>query len=210
MGCSYSTITVNDNNKRFKNDKKWERLATFGTHLKTRTWGKEIVCMDTLHPKLFMGSRLSAQQVIDNAKLLDTNGIQHDTKNFFLVCVASGRTCEYCVMSNKYKAYDMQDRNKQSDDFLDTAVKTAKHIHSKLIQGKSVLVHCHSGRNRSALVMLVYAAMYTDLPYEKALYQIKKHNSKRFDMQSTLQNNQFTYTVSNNWNTLNLMRKNRL
>ena len=201
MGCSQSSVLYESKSK-YENDKSWEELATWGKDLGINTWSKDIVSMNTIHPKLFMGSRLSAQEVIDKGKLTDQDGKIYTASKFHVVCVASEKTCQYCEISDKFKGYDIQDRNQQSDDFLNTGIKTAKHIHKKLRHGNYVLVHCHSGRNRSALAILLYAGMYTNLTYEDALHKIKLHNSSRFSMQSTLQNNQFTQSVKQNWSNL--------
>ena len=96
----------------------------------------------------------------------------------------------------------MQDKDHKNDHFLKEAVKTADHIHRKLRWKKNVLVHCHDGRNRSALAILVYCARHTDMTYETALHQIKLLNSHRFPMQSTLQNNALTSFVRLKWKEL--------
>jgi protein-tyrosine phosphatase len=77
--------------------------------------------------------------------------------------------------------------------------KVATEIHKKLKQKKNVIIHCHSGRNRSALAIMAYCAKYTSLCYGEALFQVRKLNSHRFPMQSTLQNNQFTSFLRKNW-----------
>ena len=184
---------------KYRNDKKWEELASWGSDLGLSTWGKEIVCMNTIHPLLFMGSRLSAQEVIDKGNLFDQNKYTYKGSKFHVICVASDSTCQYCESSNRFQQYDIRDVDHEDELFLQTAIKTADTIHSKLSAGKYVLVHCHSGRNRSALAILVYCARYTDLSYEDALYQIRLLNSSRFSMQQTLQNNSFTSAVRRNW-----------
>lgn len=201
MGCTQSAMK---NKNKYQNDKSWEELAVWGKDLGINTWNKNIVSMESIHPKLFMGSRLSAQEVIDGKKLTDQNGKIYIASKFHVVCVASKKTCQYCELSNKYKGYDIQDRHEQSDEFLKTGIQTAKFIHKNLGAGKYVMVHCHSGRNRSALALLLYAALYTDMSYEVALHKIRMHNSSRFSMQKTLQNNQFTQTVKENWENLRI------
>lgn len=198
MGCGPSKAVK----KKYINDQRWKELATWGKHVGVSSWGEEIVCMDSIHPKLFMGSRLSAQVIIDKKNLMDPTGNIYKADRFCVVCVASEKTCQYCEMSKKFKRYDIQDRHNQSDNFLEIAIQTAHHIRNKLRAGKHVLVHCHSGRNRSALAILVYAGMYTNMTYENALHSIKLNNSSRFPIQSTLQNNQFTSVISSKWNEL--------
>ena len=151
-----------------------------------------------------MGSRLSAQVVIDKGRLYDQNHKSYSPQIFETVCVASQKACDYCKISKKYKKYDMHDRQNQDDNFLSTAIETAEHIHNRLKKGKNVLVHCHSGRNRSALSILVYCAMYTDKTFDKALQEIRKQNSSRFDPHKTLQNTQFTSKVREKWDELKL------
>lgn len=184
---------------KYKNDSKWAEMASWGKDVGLSTWGAEVVSMTSIHTNLFMGSRLSAQQVIDKGHLVDQNRKRYDAAKFHLVCVASDSTCKYCEISNKYKKYDMKDKNHEDDEFLDTAIRTADHIHSQLRWGRKVMVHCHSGRNRSALAVLVYCARYTNYTYANALYQIRLLNQSRFPMQSTLQNNSFTSAVRRNW-----------
>lgn len=204
MGCTSSKTDLGD---RYKGDKHWKTLASCGKDLSLKAWGDEIVCMHLVHPNLFMGSRLSAQVVIDKGHLKDLDGKIYLSHNFHTICVASEKTCEYCEMSKKFHGYDIQDRMNQKDDFLGTAIRTANQIHKLLKNGKLVLVHCHSGRNRSALAILVYAGIYTDMPYANALYNIRACNSKRFSMQSTLQNTQFTSTISLNWDNLRMLNQ---
>lgn len=187
---------------KYKNDPKWRNIASWGSELGLNTWGTEIVKMDTIHANLYMGSRLSAQEVIDHGKLYDQYDNMYNARKFALVCIASKSTCEYCELSSKYSKFDVQDKDYEDDHFLKTVVKTADHIHKKLKWKKSVLVHCHTGRNRSALAILVYCAKYTEMTFEDALYQIRRLNSKRFPMQSTLQNTTFTTFVRNKWNDL--------
>lgn len=187
---------------KYKNDTKWADMAAWGKDIGLSTWGAEVVCMKSINTNLFMGSRLSAQSVIDKGKLVDQDKKRYDAKHFHLVCVASDSTCQYCEISNKYKNYDMKDKHHENDLFLETAIKTADHIHNQLKWGRKVMVHCHSGRNRAALAVIVYCARYTDYTYNDALYQIRLLNSSRFPMQSTLQNNSFTSTVREKWDTI--------
>ena len=184
---------------KFANDTKWARIAAEGKLTGSSHWGTQIVRLDSIHRNLFMGSRLSAQEVIDKGRLKDQHQNIYDAKQFHVVCVASENTCAYCTISDKYKNYEMQDRQNQTEDFLQTAIKTADHIHKKLKAGKHVIVHCHAGRNRSALSVLIYCARHTNMTYEESLYQIRLLNISRFPMQSTLQNNQFTTSVRINW-----------
>lgn len=180
-------------------------MASFGKDLGLSTWGAGIVHMHSIHPRLFLGSRLSAQAIIDNGQLYDQNKKYYKANAFYSVCVAAGSTCNYCEISSKYKRYDITDSNHEDDAFLETVMMTADHIHSKLRRGKKVIVHCHSGRNRAALAVLVYCARHKDpkvWTYEKSLYEIRLLNSSRFSMQSTLQNNSFTSAVRRNWDTL--------
>ena len=192
---------------KYKNDNKWSDIASWGSDLGLSTWNDEIVCMSTIHPKLFMGSRLSAQSVIDKKDLIDQNNHRYKGNKFNLVCVASESTCKYCEISDKFQNYDIRDTNHEDDLFIDTAIKTADYIRKCLKRGKLTLVHCHSGRNRSALAVLVYCAKYTDLNYENSLYQIRLLNSSRFSMQSTLQNTTFTSAVRRNWDKIKKSKK---
>ena len=187
---------------KYKNDTQWRDIAAWGAELGLSSWGPEIVKMDSIHPNLYMGSRLSAQEVIDGGNLHDQHDAVHKAKKFALVCIASNSTCQYCEISSEYARFDMQDKDHKNDHFLKEAVKTADHIHRKLRWKKNVLVHCHAGRNRSALAILVYCARHTDMTYETALHQIKLLNSHRFPMQSTLQNNAFTSFVRLKWKEL--------
>tara|TARA_B110000008_G_scaffold87904_1_gene89940 strand:- start:4941 stop:5540 length:600 start_codon:yes stop_codon:yes gene_type:complete len=187
---------------KYKNDKKWEDLASWGKDLGVTSWSKDIVCMDTIHPKLFMGSRLSAQAILDKNKLSDQYKYSYKGSCFHTLCIASDSTCKYCEVSSKFKKYDLQDVDHQDEVFLSTAINTAKKVRKLLRRGRKVLVHCHTGRNRSALVILVYCARYTNMTYEQSLHEIRRLNSSRFPMQSTLQNGSFTSAVRRNWEKL--------
>lgn len=194
MGCSSSS--------QFKNDKYWEDRAKWGKEMNMKTWNKNVSKMDAIAENLYMGSRLSAQQVIDKGNFSDQYGNIYDAKQFHTICVASGDTCDYCQTSSKYNNYHIYDRHNQSDDFLGTALVCARKMHKYLRRKKNVLVHCHSGRNRSALVILVYAALYTDLTFEESICKIRQCNSHRFEKSATLQNNQFTQLIKERWHTL--------
>jgi protein-tyrosine phosphatase len=146
-----------------------------------------------------MGSRLSAQEVIDKGNLYDQNKQQYSGKDFHIICVASPETCEYCSMSDKFNSYRIHDKaDVVADDIKDMIERVVCKMHKKLKKNK-VMVHCHSGRNRSALAILAYCAKYTNYTYGEALFQIRSLNSHRFPMQSTLQNNEFTSFMRRHW-----------
>jgi len=187
---------------KYENDKTWENITKWSAELGIKSWSSSVVCMYTIHPRLFMGSRLSAQTIIDKGVFKDQDGVAHEAKAFRSVCVASERTCAYCESSSKYQHFEVHDRQHTDEDFLETVITCCKKMHKMLRRGNLVLVHCHSGRNRSALAVLVYCAMYTDMSYEDALFQVRKLNSTRFSMQSTLQNSSFTSFVRANWQQL--------
>lgn len=192
---------------KYKKDIRWLDIASWGKELGVSNWGKDIANMKSIHPNLFMGSRLSAQEVIDKGSFVDQNKKIYKAGKFYCICVASDYTCEYCEMSKSYKSFDMNDRHDMEENWLDVAKKTAKKINSLLLSGKYVLVHCHSGRNRSALAILVYCAMYTNLSYSDAIHEIKSQNSHRFAVQSTLQNTTFTTKVREEWDNLSFLIK---
>ena len=207
MGAKNSKLKRNDikevqisRKKTFENDPKWERIAsTWSQELGMSSWGKEIVHMNTIHCNLFMGSRLSAQEIIDKGNLYDQNKQQYSGKDFHIICVASPETCEYCTMSDKFNSYRIHDRaDVVADDIKDMIERIVCKMHKKLKKNK-VMVHCHSGRNRSALAILAYCAKYTKYTYGDALFQIRSLNSHRFPMQSTLQNNEFTSFMRTHW-----------
>lgn len=181
------------------NDNRWSEIAQWSSELGISTWGGEIVSMPQIHPFLFMGSRLSAQRIIDGQELKDTQGKVYAGQQFDTVCIASDSTCEYCNISERYKRFLLRDQEFRDASFLKHAVAAAAAMHAKLMKGKHILVHCHSGRNRCALAILMYCCKYTNFSYEHALYLIRLQNSKRFSMQSTLQNSSFTRYARLNW-----------
>ena len=188
---------------KYQNDKKWAEIVQWSSELGINSWGKEIVHMHTINKNLYMGSRLSAQEVIDKGNLIDQNKVIYDAKTFYLMCIASKKTCEYCEISSKYTSYNIKDDGTMDDESKKIIEKVADSIHKKLRRSK-LLVHCHSGRNRSALAILAYCARYTDYTYENALYQIRYLNSHRFPMQSTLQNSSFTSFMRSNWDSFKI------
>lgn len=187
--------------KMYKNDRKWETMASWADELGVKSWGAEIVQISNIHPYLFMGSRLSAQAVIDRGKLIDQHDKKYDAGKFNVICVASDEVCAYCNTSSKYSSFEIHDRDAETN-FLAAAIAAADIIHKHTKQKKHVLVHCHAGRNRAALAILVYCAKYTMLSYTDALFHIRKSNSSRFPMQQTLQNNSFTSTVRMEWDNI--------
>lgn len=203
MGGSFSTKQfpkVPSARHKYTNDKSWERLASEGRHIGLSVWNMNVARLVPLHSRLFMGSRLSAQQVIDGAHFKDQFGVTYEAKMFDIVCVASGRTCDFCEISEQYKQFHMFDRHgASSEDFINTSIQSARYIQTRLAKGRHVLVHCHSGRNRSALSILVYAAIYTTLSFEESVNLIRASNASRFPHRSTLQNRQFLIAVKENW-----------
>ena len=184
----------------YQNDTKWEELAKWSEEMGIQSWNKNVVCMSTIHPCLLMGSRLSVQKLIDGATLCDQYGqVYADSKRLHMLCVASSKTCQYCIASKRFNYFYVQDRDHNDDLFLDTVQKAARLLRKLLLMKRIVLVHCHSGRNRSALLILVYCAMYTDYTYAQALFKIRKYNSSRFRMQSTLSNSSFIASVRQKW-----------
>ena len=95
--------------------------------------------------------------------------------------------------------YCVRDIEQDDDAYLGVVETAAREVYAMLKKGKIVLVHCHSGRNRSALVILVFCAFYTNLTFEDAVYRIRKYNSSRFSMQSTLKNTSFIAHVRAKW-----------
>ena len=182
----------------FKGDPKWQELSQWGRELGVSTWTSKIVSMPTFHANLFMGSRLSVQNLIDGKEVVDQYNKVYNMHNMQFSCVASQKTCHYCDFTSKGTAFNMRDRNEQDSDFLNVAVQAAENLHRALSKG-NVLVHCHSGRNRSALIVLVYAAMYTNFDYNTSLSMIKNYNASRFPRASTLINSSFTRIVEVNW-----------
>ena len=192
----------------YANDKKWEQLAKQSEELGIESWNADVVCLKTIHPHLIMGSRWSAQNVLDGKSVLDQYNTEYrDSKTLKTLCIANKETCAYCTSSKRYAFHFLEDRHFGSDTkYLSHVCQAAKHLHSELLTGNTVLVHCHSGRNRSALVILVYCCMFTNLSYEDALFMIRKYNSRRFSMQSTLKNSSFTSHVRINWNSIRNIR----
>lgn len=189
--------------EQYRNDKKWENIAKWSEELGVQPWGKSVVSMPTIHFGLLMGSRLSAQKIIDGQTVSDQYGNEYkNSKNLRVICVASEKTCEFCNADKRFVTFGIRDKNHESNDFLDEVQKAAEQLNKFLTAGLRVLVHCHSGRNRSALIILIYCAMYTKLSYTESLHKIRVYNKSRFPMQSTLKNSSFTSHVRLNWDTI--------
>lgn len=207
MGVKFSKLKANntkeikvEKKRTFENDLKWQQIAsTWSQELGMTSWNKDIVHMNKIHTNLFMGSRLSAQEIIDKGDLYDQNKQKYSGKEFHVICVASPETCEYCLMSNKFNSYKIHDQvDVVADDIKDMIQNVVSKMHNKLKKYK-VLVHCHSGRNRSALAILAYCAKYTNYTYGEALFIIRNLNSHRFPMHKTLQNSEFTTFMRTHW-----------
>ena len=189
--------------EQYRHDSRWAQIAKWSEELGVKSWNKNVVCMSAIHPQLLMGSRLSAQCIIDGNDLCDQFGrVYTDSSKLRMICVASNDTCAYCGHSKRFSFFCVRDKEHDTSAYLEVVVAAAKLMHKFLSRNKIVLVHCHSGRNRSALVILVYCAMYTNLTYEEALFSIRKHNSSRFETQNTLKNSSFTSHVRMQWNEL--------
>lgn len=187
----------------FKGDPKWRELSKWGKELGVSSWTAAVVTMPAIHPYILMGSRLSVQNIIDGQGVQDQFGnVFTLQKNLFFLCAASGRTCDYCDATNKGTAFHLRDRDERDSVFLNGAIQAAQHLHAELRKKHYVLVHCHSGRNRSALVILVFCALYTNLSFNEAVRIIKDYNSSRFPRSSTLKNSSFSKIVQVNWDTI--------
>ena len=188
----------------YRNDKKWAQLAKWSHEMGIPSWSARVVRMSSIHPGILMGSRLSAQSIIDGESLSDQDGTEHrDGKRFHILCVARMQTCGFCQHSNRFHSVIIRDRDASTNiEFLKNAQVAASLLFRLLQGGNTVLVHCHSGRNRSALVILVYCAMYTSLSFDASLYRIKNYNSRRFSRKDTLSNRSFVTKVKENWEDL--------
>lgn len=186
----------------FKGDRKWRSLSQWGKELGVLSWTSSVVSMPSIHPNILMGSRLSVQELIDGNEVTDQFRTDYRMSDLVFLCAASSKTCEYCEYTDRARAFHLRDRHEHDSAFLELAVRAAQRLRTMLSKRERVLVHCHSGRNRSALVILIYAAMYTDLEYEQAVSYIKDYNASRFPRASTLKNTSFTRMVSANWGSM--------
>lgn len=184
----------------FKNDKKWEQLASWSDELGVPSWSSSVVCMRDIHPNLLMGSRYSAQKLMDGDVIKDQDGTEYkNSRTMRILCTASKKTCEYCNYGLRYHLFVIRDASHDNNQFLRVAVRAAAMLQKLLSKNNKVLVHCHSGRNRSALVILVYCALYTNWTYAQSLHKVRTYNTSRFSMQNTLANATFTREVRMNW-----------
>ena len=189
--------------KRFQHDKKWEKIAHWSHELGIPSWSTGVACMKTIHPRILMGSRLSVQRIMDGGTVTDQFAQKYSNgPSLVTLCAASESTCEYCSSSRRFHTFVMHDRSDSDGDFMLVAQQAARAMHGFLQQNKTVLVHCHSGRNRSALVVLVYCAMFTPCNYSNALLRVRTHNSKRFPPQQTLSNVAFRTELQRVWDEL--------
>lgn len=188
----------------YRHDKKWGQLAKWSNELGIPSWSSSVVRMASIHPNLLMGSRLSAQSIIDGCAIKDQDETEHrDNKHFHILCVARSKTCSFCDHSSRFHSVVIRDRDIGSNpEMMDNAKVAADLLHTLLSKKKIVLVHCHSGRNRSALVILVYCARYTSLTFDASLFRIKRYNGRRFSEKHTLSNTSFVRCVRRNWDEL--------
>ena len=182
----------------FRDDPKWRELSQWGKELGVSSWTSKVVLMPSIHRNLLMGSRLSVQNLIDGEEVVDQFKSSYNIHNIQFLCAASEKTCRYCDFTNKGVAFNLRDRDEQDSAFLANGIEAAFQLH-RMLARSHVLVHCHSGRNRSALVILLYAALFTHLEYDEAVSTIKNYNASRFPRESTLKNSSFTRIVKINW-----------
>ena len=197
-----SAVSVPKTLQDYQNDPKWRELSNWGKELGVSSWRSDVVVMDAIHPNILMGSRLSVQELIDGNTIKDQHGGVYDFRRMHFLCAASARTCEYCSVTSQGTAFHLRDRNENDSKFLHDTIQAARHLRNSIKKKHFVLVHCHSGRNRSALVILVYCAMFTGLSYDDSVRLIKDNNATRFPRSSTLKNSSFTRIVKVNWEDL--------
>lgn len=58
---------------------------------------------------------------------------------------------------------------------------TVEYIHKSLMMGKSVLVHCKAGRQRSACIVAAYLMKYGEVDIDKAVYYVRTKRPIAFD-----------------------------
>ena len=133
--------------------RRW-RLETRGR------WNSSIAHHARIHPRLFVGSRLSVARLRQGLPVVDQHGAAHRRDAFFLVCVAGDSVCRYAQCDPRAQAFHMRDRvYDECGDVLRRAEPAAELVWERL-RRSNVLVHCHAGQNRAALVVAVMAARH--------------------------------------------------
>lgn len=119
-------------------------------------------------------------EIINQLWITNISGVrERDTSEFDRVIT----TCQDEVSDNvgcEYDYFDMADGPHSKDfyggdDSYGIFEEAADTAHQALVDGETILVHCHAGQNRSVSVSAAALARYKDLSYTEALNLIKEH-----------------------------------
>lgn len=143
------------------------------------------VNLKKIHKGLWLGNVAASESMLrtsDNSK--------HGPK--LGVCIASERTCQVCVASDRCMAVtgfpDSSSLDKESFEYgVDQA---ASMIHEQLKHGE-VMVNCYAGINRSASAIVAYSVKYRNWNAVDAIQYIREMNYKHRDGLPALTNDTF-------------------
>lgn len=139
------------------------------THVPTNTFGKLYISDYKSTTDNTILKKLKINNIINMAKSLEN-------KNFDNIIYYKYDIEDYLpVFLNTKK---IMEENKKLCTILPNIVQL---IHTKLIQGQNVLVHCKAGRQRSAAVILAYLMKYRKIKLEKAKEFLRNIRSETFN-----------------------------
>ena len=149
------------------------------------TLANDIVGLDKLDKRLYLGSELSANVVKNN-------------KDWAIVRLGGNKVrkkLDYSAPDNFHDENLTTEKEKQG--FLGIMAKASDAIDRALKAGKKVLVHCEQGINRSVASIVFWAARYKNADVGQTISYIRKRNKERNKNLGALTNSTFESILLN-------------
>ena len=160
-----------------------------------------IVHLHDFHPSLFMCSLVTVRGFLEKSEANDQFNNTHSLKGTHFICVASSTVSREFKGNPRVTSVVLRDiAHNACDEFLDTALSAARLVHRKLVRGQRVVVFCNMGRNRAALVCLLYCMLYSSVTESAAAIKyIKNQNRPRMRPIMILSNPIFVRCARGEW-----------
>ena len=149
------------------------------------TLANDIVILDKLDKRLYLGSELSANVVKDN-------------KEWAIVRLGGNKVrkkLDYSAPDDFHDENLTTENEKQG--FLGIMAKASDAIDRALKAGKKVLVHCEQGINRSVASIVFWAARYKNADVEQTIHYVRNRNKERNKNLGALTNSTFESILLN-------------